>query len=504
MAKLTDCPPEVLLEICKKLALSMQQDEDGYQPPSSHPKTPDPLVCRAAIARLMQTCRKLHDVAGCLLYSGYYRIGHPSEAFVFLKKIDNRAVPKNDPATQPQESRLGLVRHADLHTNLYRNRSDEIEWSSEQEGLTDEAWIREMAVDLGIRLPEGWNDKRGDADDGRWDRVLEQADQIFLQRLPTLTSLDVEFSRNWRFALLQNWADRQPHALADLLPNLLRLRLRLRSADAGGSNCHKLLLDAAPNLSTLEVHGSLSYTVPAGCRLASLRTLRFVDCSTDRGSMKDVLLAAPHLTHFEYRENPSGDRTTTAPALSPQMLCALLRNDYASAHPVPGSSSLHPKTEKLALPDLHRQLRTLVLDFHSDGRRLFEWRDTEVVADLRDFSALRRLRIDAHSFTSRANRGSHLVINNLSVVVPEGLECLEITSVGRHFLEELTRTSLADIAGLRRKGRFPRLARIELADCALEQYSQQTFVNNLKHVFDWPGAPMIIVNGRVQRQQRSG
>ncbi|KAF6807441.1 hypothetical protein CSOJ01_08170 [Colletotrichum sojae] len=491
MARLTDCPPEVLLEICKKLALSLQQDEDGYLPPSSCPETPDPLVCRAAIARLMRTCRKLHDVAGCLLYSGHYRVGHPSESFVFLRNFDDRA--------QPQESRAELVRHADLHTNLYRNSPAEIEWSSEQESLTDVAWISEMAAGLGICLPADWKNKRGETDDERWDRIVELANQLLVQRLATLTGLDLEFSRNWSFELLHEWAGQQRWGIADLLPNLRRLRIRLRSAEAAGFKCHKLILDSAPNLSTLEVHGTLSYTVPAGCRLASLRTLKFVDCSTDCDSMKDVVLAAPHVTHLEYRQVPSGDLTPKDPLLAPQMLCDLLRNDYARANPVPGD----PKTKKLELPNLHRQLRILVLDFHSDDR-LYEWDTREVVANLRDFPELKRLRIDTHSFTSRANGGNNLLINNLSTLIPEGLEALEITSVGRFCLEELTRTSLTAIGALHRKGRFPKLARIELADCELGgQYARQIFAINIKGVFERPGAPIIVVNGRIQRHEQS-
>ncbi|KAF6832193.1 hypothetical protein CPLU01_06292 [Colletotrichum plurivorum] len=474
MARLTDCPPEVLLEICKKLALSLQQDEDGYLPPSSCPETPDPLVCRAAIARLMQTCRKLHDVAGCLLYSGHYRVGHPSESLVFLKKIDDRA--------RPQESRAELVRHADLHTNLYRNSPAEIEWSSEQElSLTDVAWISETAAGLGISLPADWTHKRGETDDERWDRLVELANQLLVQRMATVTSLDLEFSRNWSFELLHEWAGQQRRGIADLLTNLRWLQIRLRSAEAAGFKSHKLILDSAPNLSTLEVHDTLSYTVPAGCRLASLRKLKFVDCSTDCDSMKDVLLAAPHKD----------------PLLAPQMLCDLLRNDYARANPVPGD----PKTKKLELPNLQRQLRTLVLDFHTDDR-LYEWETREVVANLRDFPELRRLRIDTHSFTSRANGGNNLLINNLSTMIPEGLEALEITSVGRFCLEELTRTGLTAIGALRWKGRFPKLARIELADCELgDQYARQAFVNNLKGVFEWSGAPTIVVNGRIQRHE---
>ncbi|KAF6809036.1 hypothetical protein CMUS01_13771 [Colletotrichum musicola] len=411
----------------------------------------------------MRTCRKLHDVAGCLLYSGHYRVGHPSESFVFLRNIDDRA--------RPQESRAELVRHADLHTNLYRNSPAEIEWSSKQESLTDVAWISEMAAGLGICLPADWKNKRGETDDERWDCLVELANQLL--------------------------AGQQRRGIADLLPNLRRLRIRHRSAEAAGFNCHKLILDSAPNLSTLEVHDTLSYRVPAGCKLASLRTLKFVDCPTDCDSMKDVLLAAPHVTHLEYRQTPSGDLTQKDPLLAPQMLCDLLRNDYARANPVPAD----PKTKKPELPSLHRQLRTLVLDFHSDDR-LYEWETREVVANLRDFSELRRLRIDTHSFSSRSNGGNNLLINNLSTLIPEGLEALEVTSVGRFCLEELTRTGLAAIGALQRKGRFPKLARIELADCELgDQYARQTFANNIMGVFERPGAPMIVVNGRIQRHE---
>ncbi|KAJ0331015.1 hypothetical protein COL922a_012081 [Colletotrichum nupharicola] len=138
------------------------------------------------------------------------------------------------------------------------------------------------------------------------------------------------------------------------------------------------------------------------------------------------------------------------------MLCNLLRNKYDLAASQPSG------TTKLDLPNLHRQLRTLKMDLHST-QFPFDWDDSETVISLREFSRLRDLSIDTHSFTSRTDNQNHLMMNNIGSMIPECLETLEISRVGEFLLEELVQKALHD----------------------------------LREMFDIPGAPSVCLNGKA-------
>ncbi|KAH9228676.1 hypothetical protein K456DRAFT_1774568 [Colletotrichum gloeosporioides 23] len=449
MAHFTVCPPEVIVEICRQLVLPLQTEQHVYDL-SVDVSTVNSLACRIALARLMRTCRKLHDAAGCMLYSGYYHDHHPSKAVTFLKTLD-----PYEGSSHPE-----LVRHADLHHNLYESSSDDINWSKEQQNMTKDPWINRLAGALGMHLPDGRNRFRIGM---QFDHVLEHISQVFLTYLPNLTSLDVNLCHNWKFDLLQQWTVNRPSGCNDLLPNLRHLKIQMRSAKARKCKAHEIILGGAPRLSTLEIYNSMSYTVPSQCQLVNLRSLKFINCSMDLKSMTEVFMATPNITHFQYSGLPSGTETSRKPLLGPQMLCNLLRNKYDLAASQPSG------TTKLDLPNLHRQLRTLKMDLHST-QFPFDWDGSETVISLREFSRLRDLSIDTHSFTSRTDNQNHLMMNNIGSMIPECLETLEISRVGEFLLEELVQVGLREIDDSFRQGQFRQLRRINLADCVVHDH----------------------------------
>ncbi|KAK2736923.1 hypothetical protein CKAH01_07610 [Colletotrichum kahawae] len=448
MARFTECPPEVIVEICRQLVLPLQTEQHACDL-SADVSMDNSLSCRIALARLMRTCRKLHDAAGC-------------------------------------SSRPELVRHADLHHNLYESSSDDINWSKEQEDMTEGPWINRLAGVLGMRFPDGWNMCRVGM---QFDHVLEHIGQVFLAYLPTLKSLDVKLCYNWKFDLLQQWTEGRP---SDLLPNLRHLKIQMRSAKARKCKAHQIILGGAPFLATLEIYNSLSYTIPSGFQLVNLQNLKLINCLMDLRSMTEVLTATPNITYFEYRGLPPGTETSKKPLLGPQMLCNLLRNEYDLA------ASQASGTTKLDLPNLHRQLRTLKIDLHST-RFPFAWDDSETITSLRDFSKLRNLSIDTHSFTSRTGNRSHLIMNNIGKMIPPCLETLEISHIGEFLLEELVQVGLREIVDLGREGQLRKLRRVSLTDCIVHRHrpTQQKALHDLQEMFDISGAPSIYFNGKA-------
>ncbi|WYZ39943.1 hypothetical protein EsH8_IV_000284 [Colletotrichum jinshuiense] len=430
----------------------------------------------------------MHDVAGCMLYFGYFHIRHTSEALKFLKALDPNTSSPNQLHDASDDTRLQLVRHADLHTNLHRNSAVGYEWSKDQESMTCEPWINKISGDLDIDFPPGWNQCR--LENGQWDHIVEHINQLYMRYLPNLVTLDVTFAFKWSFKLLETWARRQKHGYASLLPNLRHLKIQLLSVEARSFDCHRILLGGVPNLATLEVHSSYSYIIPKGCRLENLRSIKFINCSMDRKSMKNVLLATPNITHFEYLSTVPGRTTSKKPLLTPQILCHILSNEFELAY-TPGDKANRPA--QVQLPDLHRQLRTLVIDFSpidSDEHL----RNDETIDTLQNFVKLLRLSIDSNSFTCRSQSNDCLVVNNLDELIPENLETLEITRV-RDCFKELTQVALADFAFKLKDGRFKELKRIELTDCLLEHNKWGNALQALKNLFGWQGAPSLCVSG---------
>ncbi|KAF4903534.1 hypothetical protein CGCF415_v009085 [Colletotrichum fructicola] len=208
--------------------------------------------------------------------------------------------------------------------------------------------------------------------------------------------------------------------------------------------------------------------------------------------MTEVLTATPNITHFEYRGVPSGTEPSRERLLGPQMLCNLLRNEYDLA------ASQASDTAKEELPNLHRQLRTLKIDLHST-EFLFDWDDSETITSLQDFSKIRNLSIDTHSFTSRTGNQNHLIMNNIGKMIPQRLETLEISRVGEFLLQELVQIGLREIADSVRQGQFRQLRRIELTDCVVHGHrpTQQKALHDLREMFDIPGAPSVYLNGKA-------
>lgn len=266
----------------------------------------------------------------------------------------------------------------------------------------------------------------------------------------------------------------------------------MRSAKARKCKAHQIILEGAPRLSTLEIYNSMSYKIPSQCQLVKLRSLKLTNCSMDLRSMTEVLTATPNITYFEYRGEQLDTVTSRKPLLKPQMVCNLLRNENNLAASQPSN------TTKLDLPNLHRQLRTLKIDFHST-QLFFDWDESETITSLQDFSKLRNLGIDTHSFTSRTDNQNHLIMNNIGSMIPQCLETLEISRVGEFLLEELVQVGLREIADSVKHGHFRQLRRINLTDCVVHDHrpTQQKALHDLREMFDIPGAPSAYLNGKA-------
>ncbi|KAK2041832.1 hypothetical protein LZ31DRAFT_556632 [Colletotrichum somersetense] len=485
-------PAEILIEVCRHLARPMQSSSRPHgHGPSMRPSTKDALACRAALARLMRTCRSLHDVAGCVLYSGYHQLWHPCDAYRFLRSLDPH---RNEPYhgepyarhLSPDDTRRQLVRHVDLHGNVDRRTLSGAPWTEEQAASAHRAWIEDMAAAVGMPFPEGWDGPRLEGEKDPRDHAAEHVNELLLRYLSGLTSLKVTLVFNWKFDVLEKWIAEQQQQLDDCggthaspFRNLRHLKVHLRSLQARSFNCLRLITTNAPYLSTLEIYDTASYRPPQHCRLEALRDLRFVKCSMDRGAMKLTLQAAPNITHFAYRHSAKYDGgggggggglvasdKQQQPPLTPQMLCHLLSNEYELTLPPPLNA--RGQLVKAALPNLHRQLRTLILDFP-----LYEgtppWGDGETIRSLQHFTKLRRLSINANSISTggkqtRAIDGS----GSLEALIPQTLEHLEVTRLGSgsSSLQELARTCLPGLAGAVRQGRFDRLERVSVTGCS--------------------------------------
>ncbi|KAK1598895.1 uncharacterized protein LY79DRAFT_665480 [Colletotrichum navitas] len=493
-------PAEILVEVCRHLVRPMQSKPHGHGP-RMRPSTDDALACRAALARLMRTCRNLHDVAGCVLYSGYYQLWHPSDAYRFLKSLDphtNEPYYENPYARHlsPDDTRRQLVRHVDVHGNVDRRTLSGAPWTDEQAASAHRTWIEEMAAAIAMPLPEGWDKPRLEGEKEPRDHAAEHINQLLLRYLSDLTSLKMTLVFNWTFDVLEKWmAEQKKDEHAGPFRNLRRLKLHLRSLQARSFNCLKLVMGNAPYLATLEIYDTASYRPPRHCRLEALRDLKFVKSSMDRGAMKLTLQAAPNITHFEYHHSAKGVIADRQPPLTPQMLCHLLSNEYELTLPPPLDAK--GRLVKAALPDLHRQLRTLIVDFPvREGTE--PWGDGEAIRSLQHFAKLRRLSIDVDSIACEAHgKQTRTIDTALETLIPETLEHLEITRVGGS-LRELSRTCLPSLAGAVRRGRFDRLERVSLTGCSGSKDAMLETRLLLQDMFGRQQKPGISVTGHAE------
>ncbi|KAK1979719.1 hypothetical protein LZ30DRAFT_596281 [Colletotrichum cereale] len=494
-------PAEILVEICRHLVRPMQSRPHGHGP-SMKPATEDALACRAALARLMRTCRNLHDAAGCVLYSGYYQLWHPSDAYRFLGTLDPH---RNEPYhagpyarhLSPDDTRRRLVRHVDVHGNVDRRTLSGAPWTKEQAAMARRARVEEMAAAVGMPFPKGWDGPRPEGEEDPRDHAAEHVNQLLLRHLSELTSLKITLVFNWTFDVLEKWiAEQEDGGASSPFRNLRHLKIHLRSVQARSFNCLKLVMGNAPYLSTLEIYDTVSYRPPQHCRLEALRDLSLVKSSMDRGTMKVTLQAAPNITRFEYRHSARGLPADKQPPLTPQMLCHLLSNEYELTLPPPLNG--RGQLVKAALPDLHRQLRTLVVDFPVyEGRK--PWGDGETIRSLQHFMRLRHLSINTNSIACEtAARGKHArTITSLEAMIPPALEHLEITRVGAS-LPELARTSLPSLASAVREGRFERLERISLTGCPGSRDTMLDVQATLQTMFGGQRRPGIWVTGHTE------
>ncbi|OLN85673.1 hypothetical protein CCHL11_08286 [Colletotrichum chlorophyti] len=385
----------------------------------------------------MRTHRKLHDVAACVLYSGYYYLGHPSQALDFLKALDPKFEQTSpDPkyttsrraqkvVANPEHARWHLVRHADLTTN--RMRSDDtsgwvdIPWNPDAWNVSAaEQWIIDLSKSLGIEFCKSWCMPKVSEGRGSWDHAMELINQLFIREPPP------------------------PEA-------------------------------TTPNLRSLEVHKTNCYEIPKGLRLENLRSLKFVACDGTVRSMKRVLKATAYITHFEYsfrRSDAGGD----GPMLTPQSLCELLSNQYDLADPPYGISIRGSLGRRHRLPDFHKQLRSLKIDFYRVGEP-WKWAGKETISDIQHFSNLRYLSIDTHSFAFIHHSGAKRMVNPLADLIPDGLEVLVVTRV-HDLLYTLISTVLPVIRKAQHDGEgsgdrgFRWLRRIEFQDVYLNTNAQ--------------------------------
>ncbi|KAJ0158877.1 hypothetical protein CTA2_10709 [Colletotrichum tanaceti] len=526
-------PAEVLVEICRHLAAPMHSSRHGHGP-VMRPETEEALACRATLAGLMRTCRNLHDVAGCVLYSGYHQLWHPSAAYRFLKTLDphshepcyDTTTPRPPDLLSLDDTRRHLVRHLDIHPNLDRRTLNSVPWTGRQGSVMNGTWIESMASRLGVPFPEGWHTARHPGDENTGDHAAEHLNQLLLRYLSDLTSLNMTLVFNWDFDVLERWIDEQRETeeqaekdddnggeVEPFAPfrNLRHLKVHLRCLEARSFNCLRVVINSAPYLSTLEIHDSVSYRPQQHARLEALRTLVFDRCAMDRNAMRFTLAAVPHITRFEYRHsNSSLVVPGRHPALTPRMLRHLLSNEYELTRPPPLNA--RGQVAKAALPDLHLQLRSLAVAFpvYEGARR--PWDPDETIGSLRRFVKLRSLCVDCDSIACgpppppspppSENGGSATTTTTttttttigcrLEDVVPEALEALEITRVGGRF-RELVETSLPSLARAVRKGRFGRLRRIRLLGCPGVQEARSEVQLRLQGAFERPLGPAVSV-----------
>ncbi|GKT54026.1 hypothetical protein ColTof4_06182 [Colletotrichum tofieldiae] len=253
-------------------------------------------------------------------------------------------------------------------------------------------------------------------------------------------------------------------------------------------------MNNAPYLSTLEVYDTVSYRTPQHSRLEALRTLKFVNSSMDRGTMKVTLQAVPNITHFEYRHSVQNVIVDKQPTLTPQMLCQLLSNEYELTLPPPLNN--RGQLAKATLPDLHRQLRTLIIDFpFYEGME--PWRNEEAIHDLRHFTKLRNLSININSIVCKAQGKQNMTINSLENIIPDNLETLEITRVGGYF-QELIKNNLPNLAKVVKEGRFESLGRIEFTGYPGSKDAMIEVQSLLQKMFGWQKKLTIWVTGHVE------
>ncbi|KAK2012348.1 hypothetical protein LZ32DRAFT_628894 [Colletotrichum eremochloae] len=495
---LDSLPAEILVEVCRHLVYPMQGKAYGHGS-SMRPSTDDALTCRAALARLMRTCRNLHDVAGCVLYSGYYQLWHPSDTYRFLKSLDPL---KNEPYygsayarhLSLDDTRRQLVRHVDLHGNVDRRTLSGAPWTKEQAASAHCAWIEEMAAAVGMPLPKGWNEPRPEGEKEPRDHAAEHISQLLLRYLSDLTSLKITLVFNWTFDVLEKWIAQQQDEHASPFRNLRHLKIHLRSLQARSFNCLRLIMSNAPYLATLEIYDTASYRPPQHCRLEALQDIKFFKSSMDRGAMKFTLQAVPNITYFEYHHSAKCPVADKQPLLTPQMLCHLLSNEYELTLPPPLNSK--GQLVKAALPDLHRQLRTLIVDFPLyEGMK--PWGDGETVRTLQHFMKLRYLSINTNSIACEAHGKQIRTIRSLETLIPPALEHLEITRVGGN-LQELVRICLPNLAGAVRGGCFDRLECISLTGCSGSRDAMLDTQSLLQDAFGGQQGLRIWVTGHTE------
>ncbi|KAK1634627.1 hypothetical protein BDP81DRAFT_323700 [Colletotrichum phormii] len=489
-------PPEVLLEICRHLAAPMQKASSSHWcrfrvNDSSGTKTRDPdvLACGVALARLIRTCKAMHSVAGCMLYPGYYNIRHPSEAFTFFpsfppritsrsrRTFDNGALNRGSEMEIPSRPQYReLVGHVQIHNDS----TLDMDCSEEQMSSLDADWLTNAADRLGISFPNDWNKCRLEC--GPQDHVAKYIAQLLLRYLPNLLSLKVTLTRPWKFTLLKNWIQTNEIAHNAFLWTLKNLTIHLRSIEARSSPSHRIILNSASYLTTLHVHDTCSFRIPKGIRLEHLRSLTFASCSMDRSSMKNALQATPKLISFEYHARPStAQNTHKRPLLTPRMLCQLLSNDFDRTEPPLRNG--RGEVVSAVLPEFHRQLRMLVIDFPVGEDESTWWKREETIANMRDFRLLKHLSIDAGSITCRS-QGGGIIVNDLNELIPEKLEGLAITRVGECF-DYLVQTSLPELSRELRNGRSSSLHRVGILHCAIDEFTRYNALHSLRRLFVW-------------------
>ncbi|KAL2881651.1 hypothetical protein SGCOL_002797 [Colletotrichum sp. CLE4] len=190
----------------------------------------------------------------------------------------------------------------------------------------------------------------------------------------------------------------------------------------------------------------------------------------DRSSLKHTLEATPKLVSFEYHTRPS-----TAPLLTPPMLCQLLSNDFDRTEPPLRNG--RGEAVSAVPPESHRQLRMLVIDFPVGEDESTWWKREETITNMRNLRLLKHLSIDADSIISRF-QGGEITVNDLDELILEKLEGLTITRVGDRF-DYLMQTSLPELARELRNGRSCSLHRVGILHCAIDEFTRYNALDSL-------------------------
>ncbi|KXH64218.1 hypothetical protein CSAL01_12682 [Colletotrichum salicis] len=333
-----------------------------------------------------------------------------------------------------------------------------MDWSEEQMSSFDAEWLTNAADRLGISFPNEWNKCRLECGPQE-DHVAEYIAQLLLLLLLRYLPQSAQPQSHSHPSM-------EVHPPQELDTNQ---RNRTHSFSCGGSK-------TSPSISALSRPGarqateSYSTALPTSPRSTStirapfeshrvsasstLRSLTFTTCSTDRSSIKNTLQATPKIISFEYHARPSTAQNTRKTRtrdglLTPRMLCQLLSNNLDRTEP-PLRNGRGERVSAV-LPEFHRQLRMLVIDFPVGEDESIWWKREATITNMRGFRLLKHLSIDAGSITCRS-QGGGITVNDLDELIPEKLESLVITRVGECF-DHLMQTSLPELARELRNGR---------------------------------------------------